>query len=87
MANNENDPYATRAKGIIEPVIGAMSGLKKMPLFLPEGSIRAILTLGITFFTCWVYAQGLGDQLPAYWEFVFVGAISAYFGSRLVKTK
>ena len=61
--------------------------MKTPPLWLPEGSIRALLTFGIVAFTCLCYGEGLGGNLPAYWDTVFVGVLGAYFGSRWTATK
>ena len=57
------------------------------PLWLPVGSVRAILTIGVVFGTCMAYVLGHGDLLPQYWDTVFLGVLGAYFGTRFGEGK
>lgn len=52
------------------------------PLWLPKGSVRAILVLSMTGFTYYAIATNL--LLPDFWEYLWGGALALYGVSRTV---
>jgi hypothetical protein len=60
--------------------------LKSLPLFLPEGSVRAGLTIFITTFTCSMIGQGKAAELPEYWAPMFLGMLAGYGITRTIQS-
>ena len=50
------------------------------PLWMPRGSVRSLLTLGIVALTGFMVANG--QEVPEWWQLLTGGATGGYFVSR-----
>lgn len=53
---------------------------KDPPLYLPVGSVRALLAIFVTATTSFMVAKQL--PIPEWWLLAFSGIVAAYFNSR-----
>lgn len=53
------------------------------PLYLPEGSVRAILAMLIVGTTCFLIYTG--TEIPEWWTLAFSGTVAAYYVTRNTK--
>jgi hypothetical protein len=57
------------------------------PLGLPEGSIRALLTIGVVAFSCLMIYEGRWVEMPESFQMATIGILVAYFGMRHFRVK
>ena len=58
--------------------------LKKNPLFLPQGSVRAIITLSMLLITTGLFMYKM--EIPEWFSTLVVSGVSFYYGTRKVTT-
>jgi hypothetical protein len=55
------------------------------PLWMPQGSVRAVLTIGTWLITAYLVATGA--DVPEWWQLTNAGMTGSYFASRILANR
>lgn len=55
------------------------------PLWMPRGSVRALITVGVLAATAFMVVTG--REVPEWWQLLNAGAAGSYFASRQFATR